>query len=107
MIIYTHQNLQISKIQTQPQEVYFSVLYISKLTCLHFVLYPIKFLAVVSYDIYPDTSRLKNQIRSVTLLSCDLETDIIYKYKVSGFQKPTQIINMESFHQLMSHPCIC
>ena len=31
----------------------------------------------LSLDIYPDTLRLNNQNRDVTLLSCDLEPDII------------------------------
>ena len=69
--------LQISKLQMQPQEVFSSDLYISKATCFNFGLDPIKITMVVSSDIDTDTLYLNNQTRDVTLLSCDLERDII------------------------------
>ena len=45
-------------------------------TCLIFEIYPIKVTKVVSSDLDHDTSWLKNQMRFVKLLSCDLEPDI-------------------------------
>ena len=70
---------QLYKLQMQPQEVFSSDLYIYKATCFNFGLDPINITMVVSSDIDPDTLYLNNQTRDVTLLSCDLECDIIIR----------------------------
>ena len=70
---------QLYKLQMQPQEVFSSDLYLAKATCFNFGLDPINITMVVSSDIDPDTLYLNNQKWDVTLLSCDLECDIIIR----------------------------
>ena len=45
----------------------------------------------VSSDIYPETFCVKNQMRDVTLLSCDLERNIIIRLPSNIFISANQV----------------
>ena len=77
MLTYLRAPLKSFMIQTKPQKVFSSDLSIENTTCFNFGLDSINITMVVYSDIYPDTLRLNNQNRDVTVLSCDLEPDII------------------------------
>ena len=65
-------------------------------TCLIFEIYPIKVTKVVSSDLDHDTSWLKNQMRFVKLLSCDLEPDITSKFMSSDIDPDTSIFKNQT-----------
>ena len=76
IITYTRVPHQIYKLQIQPQAVSCSALSLVKENCFNFGLYPINITTVVSSDIDPDTSCIKNKIRFFTLIFFNFEPDI-------------------------------
>ena len=71
-----NKKLKNPKNKTQVKAASGSNIYLTKSTCFNFGINPLK-VKHVSFDLYPDTSRLSSHMRFVTLLSYDLEPDII------------------------------
>ena len=97
--------LLLSKLQTLPQALSPSAIYLYRSPWFNFWIGRIKVFTVVPSEVDTNISCMTNQMSFVELIGFDLLITVTYKFKLSGFQNLTHIINVFRWILLFTRTC--